>query len=63
MALDRETAMQVASVLSRGLPYIQRFTGKTVVIKYGGNAMENEFCPRCGADETCRHQPDRCPWR
>ncbi len=33
MALDRETAMQAASVLSRGLPYIQRFTGKTVVIK------------------------------
>ena len=42
MALDRETAMQVAAVLSKGLPYIQRFTGKTVVIKYGGNAMENE---------------------
>ena len=34
--------MQVAAVLSKGLPYIQRFTGKTVVIKYGGNAMENE---------------------
>ncbi|MFO7992795.1 MAG: acetylglutamate kinase [Marinobacter sp.] len=42
MALDRETAMQVSAVLSKGLPYIQRFTGKTVVIKYGGNAMENE---------------------
>ncbi|MEQ5835689.1 acetylglutamate kinase [Marinobacter sp. NFXS9] len=42
MALDRDTAMQVASVLSKGLPYIQRFTGKTVVVKYGGNAMENE---------------------
>ena len=42
MALDRETAMQVADVLSKALPYIQRFTGKTVVIKYGGNAMENE---------------------
>ncbi|SFR81817.1 N-acetylglutamate kinase [Marinobacter daqiaonensis] len=42
MALDRDTAMQVADVLSKGLPYIQRFTGKTVVIKYGGNAMENE---------------------
>jgi acetylglutamate kinase len=42
MTLDRETAVQVASVLSKGLPYIQRFTGKTVVIKYGGNAMENE---------------------
>lgn len=34
--------MQVSAVLSKGLPYIQRFTGKTVVIKYGGNAMENE---------------------
>lgn len=42
MALDRDTAMQVASVLSKGLPYIQRFTGKTIVVKYGGNAMENE---------------------
>jgi len=42
MSLNRETAVQVASVLSKGLPYIQRFTGKTVVIKYGGNAMENE---------------------
>lgn len=42
MVLDRETAMQVAAVLSKGLPYIQRFTGKTVVIKYGGNAMEND---------------------
>ncbi|UDL05580.1 acetylglutamate kinase [Marinobacter sp. CA1] len=46
MALDRETAMQVAAVLSKGLPYIQRFTGKTVVIKYGGNAMENEDLQR-----------------
>ncbi|OEY65741.1 acetylglutamate kinase [Marinobacter sp. X15-166B] len=42
MTLKRETAIQVAEVLSQGLPYIQRFTGKTVVIKYGGNAMENE---------------------
>ncbi|TDT40299.1 N-acetylglutamate kinase [Halospina denitrificans] len=42
MTMDRDTAMQVASVLSRGLPYIQRFTGKTIVVKYGGNAMENE---------------------
>ena len=42
MTMDRDTAMQVASVLSRGLPCIQRFTGKTIVVKYGGNAMENE---------------------
>ncbi|MDR0387742.1 MAG: acetylglutamate kinase [Treponema sp.] len=31
-----------ADVLARALPYIQRFQGKTVVIKYGGNAMINE---------------------
>ncbi|MCG8614162.1 MAG: acetylglutamate kinase [Pseudomonadales bacterium] len=42
MTLDRESAIQVASVLSKALPYIQRFSGKTIVIKYGGNAMENE---------------------
>ena len=40
--LDRDSAMQVASVLSKALPYIQRFTGKTIVIKYGGNAMIDE---------------------
>ena len=28
-----------AEVLSEALPYIQRFHGKTIVIKYGGNAM------------------------
>ena len=42
MSTNRESAMQVASVLSQALPYIQRFAGKTIVIKYGGNAMENE---------------------
>lgn len=42
MNLDRESAVQIASVLSQALPYIQRFAGKTIVIKYGGNAMENE---------------------
>ena len=52
MALDREAAMQVASVLSKGLPYIQRFTGKTVVIKYGGNAMENEELKRSFAKDV-----------
>lgn len=34
--------MNVARVLTEALPYIQRFTGKTIVIKYGGNAMEDE---------------------
>ena len=31
-----------AEVLTQALPYIKRYSGKTVVIKYGGNAMVNE---------------------
>ena len=31
-----------ASILIEALPYIQKYTGKTVVIKYGGNAMLSE---------------------
>lgn len=31
-----------AQVLTEALPYIQKYTGKTVVIKYGGNAMLSE---------------------
>lgn len=34
--------MQRAEVLTQALPYIQRYNGKTVVVKYGGNAMVNE---------------------
>ena len=33
---------QRAEVLTQALPYIQRYNGKVVVIKYGGNAMINE---------------------
>ena len=40
--LSRDAAAQVSKVLTEALPYIQRFTGKTIVIKYGGNAMESE---------------------
>lgn len=42
MSLDLESAMSNARVLSEALPYIQRFSGKTLVIKYGGNAMTEE---------------------
>lgn len=31
-----------AKVLIEALPYIQKYYGKTIVVKYGGNAMENE---------------------
>ena len=39
MSLNRTDAEQFARVLTESLPYIQRFTGKTIVIKFGGNAM------------------------
>ncbi len=35
-------AMKTAEVLVEALPYIRRFYGKTVVIKYGGHAMVDE---------------------
>ena len=39
MSLAVERARSIAHVLIEALPYIQRFRGKTMVIKYGGNAM------------------------
>jgi N-acetylglutamate kinase (EC 2.7.2.8) len=42
MPIDAEKAMNIARVLTEALPYIHRFAGKTVVIKYGGNAMTEE---------------------
>ncbi len=40
--MKKTTAHQIANVLIEALPYIQRFTGKTVVVKFGGNAMVDE---------------------
>lgn len=42
MSLNREEAGNVAKVLTEALPYIQRFTNKTIVVKFGGNAMVEE---------------------
>ena len=39
MSLTPESALNVAQVLTEALPYIQRFTGRTFVVKFGGNAM------------------------
>lgn len=38
----RDSAHMVARVLTEALPYIQRFRRKTVVVKFGGNAMTDE---------------------
>ena len=42
MTISKDSAINIAEVLGEALPYIQRFTNKTIVIKYGGNAMTDE---------------------
>lgn len=41
MNLSREETINRANLLVEALPYISRYSGKTVVIKYGGNAMNS----------------------
>jgi acetylglutamate kinase len=40
--MQKRNAHQIADVLIEALPYIQRFKGKTIVVKFGGNAMIDE---------------------
>ncbi|MDC3058013.1 acetylglutamate kinase [Litorivicinus sp.] len=40
--LNLSHATEVAQVLSEALPYIQKFARRTIVVKYGGNAMTDE---------------------
>ncbi|CAG1020260.1 acetylglutamate kinase [Patescibacteria group bacterium] len=40
--MQKRKAHQIADVLIEALPYIQRFKGKTIVVKFGGNAMVDE---------------------
>ena len=46
MSLTQQTAAEIAAILTESLPYIQRFAGKTMVIKYGGNAMIDDDLKR-----------------
>jgi acetylglutamate kinase len=46
MTLTPQSAADRARILTEALPYIQRFQGKTIVIKYGGNAMVDENLKR-----------------
>jgi len=49
--VDSTQAINSAKVLSEALPYIQRFAGKTIVIKYGGNAMTEEHLKQSFAND------------
>ena len=53
----KETAVarsphDVAAILAEALPYIRRFHGKTLVVKYGGNAMTDEHLKHCFARDV-----------
>lgn len=42
MSINTSSAVTIAHVLSEALPYIRQFQGRTLVIKYGGNAMTED---------------------
>jgi acetylglutamate kinase len=50
--LNQTTATQKAQTLAEALPYIKRFFDKTIVIKYGGNAMTDEYLKMCFAQDV-----------
>jgi acetylglutamate kinase len=45
------TAQEKASVLAEALPWLERFRGATVVVKYGGNAMTDDSLKRAFAED------------
>ena len=49
MSLDHVAPGIKATILAEAMPYIKRFHGKTIVVKYGGNAMTEEHLKRCFA--------------
>tara|TARA_Y100001970_G_scaffold80940_1_gene102705 strand:+ start:7820 stop:8683 length:864 start_codon:yes stop_codon:yes gene_type:complete len=46
MGISVKQAKNISSVLSEGLPYIQKFKGKVIVVKYGGAAMSDQSLKR-----------------
>jgi acetylglutamate kinase len=46
------TPADEAAILAEALPYIKRFHGKTIVVKYGGNAMTDENLKQCFARDV-----------
>lgn len=52
MTTEPLTPAQEAAILAEALPYIKRFHGKTIVVKYGGNAMTDEHLKQCFARDV-----------
>ena len=49
--MDTLTLSEKASILTEALPWLDRYTGRTIVIKYGGNAMINRGLQRAFAED------------
>lgn len=52
MSLENLAPGIKAAILAEALPYIKRFHGKTIVVKYGGNAMTDEHLKHCFARDV-----------
>ena len=52
MSLDNIAPGIKAAILAEAMPYIKRFHGKTIVVKYGGNAMTEEHLKQCFARDV-----------
>lgn len=52
MSISQQSASEKASILAEALPYIRRFNNKTIVIKYGGNAMTEDHLKDCFARDV-----------
>ncbi len=52
MTTAQLTPGQEAGILAEALPYIKRFHGRTIVVKYGGNAMTDEHLKQCFARDV-----------
>ena len=50
--ITETTAAKKAKTLAEALPYIKKFFDKTIVIKYGGNAMTDEHLKQCFAQDV-----------
>lgn len=52
MSTSQFSPSQEAGILAEALPYIKRFHGKTIVVKFGGNAMVDEKLKQCFARDV-----------
>ena len=52
MTTSQFSPAQEAAILAEAMPYIKRFHGKTIVVKFGGNAMVDENLKQCFARDV-----------